>query len=510
MQLRQAIPGIWVFTTADAFNAMRPGGGVPFLSPADSARVERIRQARLLFDGKHREYFLDERRTQFDFPEVRVGNDIVRMYLTYNVLALISTKSADLLFGQEPLLRADDATQQDYLAKLVERTNLPLLLQAAALDCSYEGECFLESCAHDNETYVRQVPTDEIFPIGPMLPDGQYGEYVRYAVENVGTDQQPVHLLLETRYLPGKITRVLWQLGGDGKRMKRVALAAWPHKPIGGQGVLLDVEPTGVARNTITWIPNLLVRGKAVSDYDGAIDLQDKINSSNTQIGRVLAKHSDPKLAVPEDLFDPQGNLPTAHDVLSFRDKLPAYIVWNAELEMAFRDRAFAVNALLIKTETSPVLLGLKEGAAPDAYKKVRLEAFNSITKAQRKSILWKAGIRRAVTVAQDLENALPGKVQYERYPIAVELRDGIPADELDQANRQQLLVSAHLMSRRRALTEQLNDPAAVDAEMAEIDQDVAKAAPTVFGGSGFGGVEPGELPTNDDDDDDDEQHQAA
>ena len=130
-------------------------------------------------------------------------------------------------------------------------------------------------------------------------------------------------------------------------------------------------------------------------------------------------------------------------------EKVPKYITWNAELAHAMADRAFVLNQLLVRTETSPVLLGLKEGAAPDAYKKVRLESFNSLTKAARKAAFWKAGIRRAVSVAQDLENTLPG-VRYDRRPIAVELRDGIPADDRDQAERLATLRGAGLISVER------------------------------------------------------------
>src|SRR5829696_4663343 len=101
-----AVPGIWVHTTGDAFNSPRPGGYLSFLTDEQQSRLERIRQARLLFDGRHREYFLDEGRTQFDFPRVRAGSRIVQLYLTYNVLGLISLKGADLLFGQAPMLRA--------------------------------------------------------------------------------------------------------------------------------------------------------------------------------------------------------------------------------------------------------------------------------------------------------------------------------------------------------------------------------------------------------------------
>ena len=58
---------------------------------------------------------------------------------------------------------------------------------------------------------------------------------------------------------------------------------------------------------------------------------------------------------------------------------------------------------------------------------------------------------RRALEVAQDLENTLPG-VRYDRGPIAVEVRDGIPQDPGDLANEQATLRGAKLISRRRAL----------------------------------------------------------
>src|SRR3954451_9405726 len=230
MQLARPIPAVWVYTTGEWFNAPRPGGYGAFLSTAQQARLERIRQARMLFDGRHREYFLDEGRTQFDFPRVRAGPRLLQMYLTYNVLGLISLKGADLLFGQEPILRADDAdggSQQEALSRLVERSNLPSLLYGAAVDGSYEAESFLEACVHRGEVYLRQVPADEIFPDGELLPDGQYERYVRYRVANAGTGAAPVFLLLEVTYLPGRIERRCYQLDGDGKGRREVRLDEW-------------------------------------------------------------------------------------------------------------------------------------------------------------------------------------------------------------------------------------------------------------------------------------------
>jgi len=88
----------------------------------------------------------------------------------------------------------------------------------------------------------------------------------------------------------------------------------------------------------------------------------------------------------------------------------------------------------------------MKQGAAPDAYKKVRLESFNSLTKAARKTAYWTAAIGRAVGLAQQLENLLPGGPRYAVKPIAVELRDGIPVDEKEQAERLSILKAAGLI----------------------------------------------------------------
>jgi hypothetical protein len=503
-----AIPGGWVYTTLPT----GPGaaGGMPgapaFLTPDERDRLDRIRQVRMLLDGRHREYFLDEGRTQFDFPRVRAGGRLVPLYLTYNVLGLISLKGTDLLFGDAPLLRATSAAQQAALDALAERCALHRLLYACALDASAEGECFLEACAHRGEVYLRQVPADEVFPVGSVQPDGQYAAYVRRRVRNVGTDEAPVILLLEVTYLPGRIERRCFALDPDRRGRTEVSLESWsataPQNPVAdavtpepgghvGRGAdgryaplpsaplapLAPVTPvtpvthTWIGRNTITWIPNQLVRGAAVSDYDGAVELQDALNAKNSQVGRVLLKHSDPRMAMPEEMFDEQGNVRTDQDVFAFTDphRLPRYVTWDAELQHAMADRAFVLNQLLVRTETSPALLGLKEGAAPEAYKKVRLESFNSLAKAGRKAAFWKSGLSRALAVAQDLENALPNGPRYVRGPIAIELRDGIPMDELERAQRLAVLRGAGLISLERALEEQLQDPSAVEKELARI-----------------------------------------
>src|SRR5579884_3880738 len=213
LQVPQIIPAVWVYSTAPAYNGLRPEGFAAFLSDADKSRLERIRQARLLFDGNHREYFIQEGRSQFEFPPVRAtgvwGDRTIQMYLTLNLLSLISSKNADLMFGEQPLLRVvadpkdtdgqaavmvSEDTQRGYLRELAERSDLHSLFHTKATDCSAEAEAFLESVIApppDGQVYLEDVPSDEIFPVGVMGADHQYRQYRRLRLKNIGTKDHP-------------------------------------------------------------------------------------------------------------------------------------------------------------------------------------------------------------------------------------------------------------------------------------------------------------------------------
>jgi hypothetical protein len=476
---------IWNNNLQACFN--RESGSAPwFLPKAYAMRWERIRQARMLREGQHRRYYLEEGRTQFNFPMMRVGGSIIRPYVSYNLFGLISNKSADLLFGKAPVMTADNPVQQAALDALADRCNLLPLLHGAATSASAESECFLEAVEYDGDVYLQIVDAQEIYPVGTVRPDGQHAAYDRYQVDDAGK------LLLVTRYSAGSISRKLYKLGE--RQLDEADVNLWPYKT----SIWGPVVATGMSVNLITWIPNLLLGNKAISDYDGAIDQQDKVNAANTQIARVLAKHADPKMAFPRDSFGADGNLLASDDAFAKGNdgETPEYITWSGELESAMKDRAFAVNAMLISTEMSPVLLGLKEGAAPDAYKKVRLEAFNSLSKAQRKSLYFTLGLKWALWSAQELEQTFKSNSFIAGYPvgpIGVELRDGIPVDESEQATTLTTLTGGKaVMSVERAVEILNRDPAMAAAELNRLKEDAAAATPSILLGN-----EPGMSETN-------------
>jgi hypothetical protein len=479
----------------------------PFLPMAERVRLERIRHARALFDGRHESYFLGERRTRFSFRQVRTeGGNIRTLYLTFNILRLVSIKAADLLMGEPPLIDSTSDYHGGALEDMADRTGLHQVLYQAAADASAESEAFLEAVIYDNEVYIQQVDADEVFPQGLVMPDGQHAAYLRRQVDTVpgSSQERPIWLLLETTYRPGSIERHCWQLDDNKKKIGEVALGQWPAftpakgdkaaKPIPG------VQPTGIPWNTMVWVPNLILRKRAVSDYDGGVvSLQDTFNAKCSQLAVVLLKHAQPKLLLPEELGTSDGasgGARASDEVFYTRegDTEPKYVTWDAQLEAAQKDRSFALNQMLVQTETSPVLLGLKEGAAPDAYRKVRLEAFNSLTKAARRSVYWTQGVRTILMAASMLEQTIPGNNTYKLGDISIELRDGIPVDAVDRATELATLRDAGLKSVRKGLEELLGDPAAVDEEQAELERERANATPSVL----FGEPQPTPVITED------------
>lgn len=211
------------------------------------------------------------------------------------------------------------------------------------------------------------------------------------------------------------------------------------------------------------------------------IEPQDALHAANTQIGRVLAKHADPKLAAPAALVDRNtGNLPAAAEVFFFRDRdeVPQYITWNAELTSAMEDRQFALTALATAAEMPLSLLGVKDDSSVETAAKMRLAAAPALAKGQRKAVIWQQGIRLAMSLAYQAETGVLPSAS-----IGVEMRDGLPDDEMERANVIATLRAARVMSRRRAVQQQWLDAGSVQDELAELEREDAAATPSVLFG---------------------------
>lgn len=478
-----------------------------YLSRAEQCAWRRLQICRMLFEGKHRCFFLDNANTQFDFPEARVNNRKVKRYFTFNLLRLISLKTADLLFGAKPKIDAPTPQQTDHLDTLARRSVMHARFHAAAVAASWAGGAYLEATRWRGESYIECIPPDEIYPQGNLMPDGQFDRYVRYATDTAKLGGAAVKLLLIKTYAAGVIQRELCRLDDNGAAIvqRGLPLDQWPaFASRAGEGMTggapLPEERTGIDRPTIVYLPNAVGDQVGVSDFDGLIALQDMVNSKYAQVADVLAKHTNPKLRAPRSAADPNGNFPTNHDVV-FADTPDAYgyVTWDPLLDPALRDREGSVEALCIAAEMSQVLLGIKRGATPDAARKLRLEATNTLAKVGRKALLIEPAIARVIEIAQQLDQTTPLLRSYPIDPVGIEMRDGLPVDETDVATVIANLRASGTISLEDAVEMRKEDPDAAAAEVARVKAEKQANTPSIFMDGGLSGREPGELATEPD-----------
>lgn len=475
-----------------------------WFTPAERCLYERRRQGKMIFGGFHREYFLEEGRTQFNFTLLNANGQILKPYAMWNVLGLISQKTADLLFGEKPNIKIDDATLQTQIDAIVDRSGLHGALHEGAVEASWATESYYEVSRlgstpgeQAGAAYVTLVPAMEMYPVGARRSDGQYGEYVRYStaettifVAGVSTSTK---LLLEVRYTRGRITRKCFELKsgpGGSARGEAMSIDAWPVKLADGSS-LPEEELTGLSRVSIICVPNQIVCGVAASDYDNLLEQQDTLNAKNTQVTVVLAKHAMPKFRAPKSAADNEGNLNTSGEVFWSPDGAAGdggygYITWDAKLEPAMADKKATLHALCTQAEFPASVLGLEESGADDSARKVRLKAAPALAKVARKVPIWQKAIRLMISLAMEAENgAVP------TMPIAVEMRDGLPVDPMEVAEEVSTLVSARVMSKRRALMKQGLDKPAQDDELAELAKEAEQDVPSVLLGKPGEQIEP-------------------
>lgn len=474
--------------TDSQYQTLGRSNDAAYLTRAQRTRLERIRQARLLTDRQY-DYFIGESRTKFGTVKFRINDGpMIDYYEPLNLLDLIAKKSGDLLYGSDPVIRVSDDNQEASLKQLISRSNLTSIMLESEFDCASTGESILEICRHESKVFVTVHAPEEFHPEGKLQPDRQHPSYVYYAEENIGTDAAPDWKLLEQRYKPGSIERAVWQLNDRKEKGQKLELNAWPAF---ATETPAEVEPTGVAQNLIVWIPNRLQNGRVISDFDGLIGLQDKVNFKSSQLDAVLAKHGRPKLAAHVDSADEDGNLKASGDVFYFRTKeeIPQYIVWNAEIGSAIQERDNAIDHVCVVAEMSPELLGIKRGiAAPESAKALKIRVMNSLAKAARKATVRAPLIARALKIAQDLEQATPGNGMVSFVPAepSVRVKDGLPIDELELATIVSTYRSSNSMSLEDAVAARIPDPEAAAVEVDRIKAERAEATPSIlFGESG-------------------------
>jgi len=402
-----------------------------------------------------RNYFL-ARANHYDAFSIDAGKDFSERYkklryIVFNFPGLVSKVSADLLFGEPPEIK--DEKNRDFIDELMFKRKMKPKLYASALSNSYRGDALMRLRVKDNEIYVDNVNPSLYFP-----------ELERFNNEDVKTENLcwteevgSVKYLLVEQYDVGYVRTFVYKLKGEeiGEQV-----TVEEYNELTGSTYIEEVQ-TGIDQNLLVHIPNAKYDEGfwGISDYTDIETLVYAVNNRLTKTDNILDKHSDPILAVPEGVLDENGKVKrqsfNMFEVSEGGDK-PEYIVWNANLDSAFKQMEKFLDMLFFASETSPDVFGLSGGGQAESGRALKMRLLRTLAKRDRKRIYYEQGLQEVFTIAQKLSLANGFTVNQIRAKTddAPEIvwQDGVVNDEKEEAEMTQIKIEQKLISRKRAI----------------------------------------------------------
>jgi hypothetical protein len=453
--------------------------GKCYLSDAEQAQVKNLEGLRMLFEGKHKRYFLDEARTQHIYKAVG-PNGRNLLYITENLPGRCVFKYADLLFGEELVI--GPAVEAPAVAEAIARIGAasaihPLLFQAA-VEASWAGRAWWQVRVREGQVRLEQVAPESVF--------AEYdasGDLVAATIKFAVTIQGERYARC-IRHERGKIIHELWHLAKGTDRVDGAADLAV------AEAGLQPEEATKIEDLVIIEHRNFSTGGAGASDFDGEVTtLIDDVNNRRSQISRVLDVHGDPTVEVDAQLFDAEGNAKISGRAVKVDDmSRPSvrYVTWEAQLTEAAKALENATASFLGQMEIAPQLVGLGGGTSADSWKKFKLSAVQTLARVNRKRLWMAPSIQRAYAVAMAMENAWTPGVSYPVAPVALTWSDGLPVDDEELMRVVTGYKEAGLISEEMALTWMHGDPKVVKVERERLLADREARLPTAFRGDGM------------------------
>lgn len=464
-------------------SVLEVGAGDQWPPEGHTARIESYRLYRKLFMGRHDDVF---ERVQAWLDKTP---DRTLVYIVANFPKLVSLVCADMLFGEEPGFRVvgRDQSAQDTLNHIVRANGLHVLNYEMALGASSRGDAVFKTRygprhAHSpvSEAIITSVDPSRFFP--EFSPDD-----VRELTGAVIAWERKVGgstYLRREVHVPGEIRNELW-LTERGELKRRMLLSTLPEC-----ADLSDVEQTGYPGLLVEYMPNWRLDDdwRGVSDYVDIGSLVDELNNRLSRISRVLDKHESPKLILPPGMmkYDPttkryfieKDSLDVVEVSADIAPNLPRYLVWDAHLDAAFKQVDTLVRMAFMVTEVSPDVLGMGVNGLAESGRALKFRVLRTLAKVNRKRLYFDAALKNVLGAAMWLES-VHGDGGFGPQELAIDWRDGLPDDPLEETQIEATGVEAGITSQRAAVRRLHRlEGDALEDELAAIAADQMASAP--------------------------------
>lgn len=427
------------------------GDVLKFPYESSKPRLERYHFNDELFQGAH-----------FDAFKLRVNSEHYNKdysklkYVAGNFAGLISKVCADMLFSEPLKARMSDKPAQEWLDQLMWQNGLNTQFYESALANSRHGDAVFKlrtgylNPGDSQMTVIIEDITPSIY--FPQVNDGNVRakpgvEELCWIVNISGK-----RYLRKEIHRPGEITNELFILEKETiKQQVSIDLLNEPG--------LTDGISTGVDKSLLVHVPNWR-DGSRFFGYDDYSDLTSLFFALNNRLSKnenILDKHSDPILALPEGVLDEKGEVKKeAFHMFEVPNEgggaltKPEYIVWNANLEAAFKQIEGIVDFLYMFSETSPDAFGMNKNGAADSGRALKLRLMRTIAKVARKRLYYDRAIKDVLHTAMLLAQAQGLGVYDDKtasYSMklaspempTLEWQDGLPIDTMEAAQEEQL-----------------------------------------------------------------------
>lgn len=435
---------------------MQKDNPLVFPKEVDKSRKQQYAHYDKIYFGQHFEAYLIKAD-----KEVRERYAKLR-YIVGNFGGLMSRVLADMLFGEPITIDVQDKNTQLFIDSVLEENQLLAQLYESALGNSRRGDaCFkLRVGPRNPNDEQSSIIIEEFSPANyfPVLQQDMARNTPRQDVIAIVFKRNDKTYLHKEIHEPGRIINEVW--GYDEKNEKLTSMQSpeeFGYEPV--------VE-TGVKRSLVFHIPN--VRDGSgfwgTSDYKDLDPLFFALNNRMTAVDNILDKHSDPILAVPPGVLDEDGKVKKQALQMFEVDNenpgfnKPEYIIWNANLESAFKQIDKLIDMLFMFSEIAPASLGKEQGGGGQAEsgRALKFKLLATIRKRNRKVRYYDQALKDMLETAQELAifhkvkmgDQIPKKAERP----TVKWPDGVINDIVEETEMAIQRVDAGLESRVAAI----------------------------------------------------------
>jgi hypothetical protein len=433
----------------------------------DIERIANYQRYRKIFDGKQAEVYERASDILKDTPHAA---QLRTLYIAVNLIDILVSKPADLMVGDPPSYetgKPDASSEQVALNRIVEENDLNQLVHEVVIGAGIRGDAWIKTYyaqRHDtseaealgyvntsaNEPIIEGVSAVNVFPELTRGSHKRFNAVNIASVEWIDNGIEDIPYLNVERHLAGLIVYERFRLSvSDVDNTYLTPISVYTIGDQVATGRDEDVIETGVPRILVSHIPYKTV-DDAWQGIGGIQKLESvlaAINDRLVQIDFVLWKHSDPTAYGPDIDVGTDGSvrfggkyIPVSKD-----DATPGYMVWNSQLEGAFKELDILIGIVFQMSETPQWLFGTTlasdkggTGTSHTDGGAIKARFMPILSKVKRIRNHVDRAIRDSLWMAMLLENfanrGVDGYKPYEAvYPV-INWRDGIPTDDKAEA----------------------------------------------------------------------------